>query len=324
MKAIVVKEHGPPSVLTWLETPTPTPAAGQVRLKMLATSVNFADLQARRAPYRHFQAPFTPGFDGVGIVDAVGEEVSGLKLGDRVAAYTQTGSYAEYALARPSLCFPWEAPLHVEDGVGIGILITAYNALTLAGRMRAGEHVLIHAGGGGVGSLAIQIAKKLGAAKILTTVSTPEKVSFCRNLGADEVIVLTQQDFAEALKSHAPKEGLDLILDTRGGPLFEIGHQHLAPFGRIVTFGHSSSTPGQVKTSPLHRHNQSIIGYSSGGYRKSHPQLFRERGLEAIAFFKEHQLHVPVGGRFPLEEAKQAHELVESGRYTGKILLTLP
>jgi NADPH2:quinone reductase len=323
MKAILISEHGSPEVMRWQEQPLPEPAPHQIRLKMLATSVNFADLKARRAPYRQFKAPFIPGFDGVGVVEKVGEEIRDISVGMRVAAYTETGSYAEYALTRPNLCFPWEAPLALEEGIGIGTLITAYNALTLAGRMQEGERVLIHAGAGGVGSIAIQIARKLGAAKIFTTIRRAEKAPFCKKMGADHTLVLEQDDLHTALQQHTAQANLDLILDTRGGKNFAVGLEHLAPFGRVVIFGHSASTPGEFQTPPLHRHNQAIIGYSSGGYRKARPAFFHRCGLEALAFFKQHQLHIPIGSQFSLRDAAQAHALVEANQHQGKVLLSV-
>lgn len=320
MKAMVVVAHGGPEGMELQERGLPSPGAGQVRLQMLATSVNFADVKARRAPYRHFQAPFVPGFDGVGIVEHLGEGVSGLEVGQRVAAYVKGGSYAEYALADADLCYALPESVKDEDAVGIGVAITAHNALHWAGRLQAGERVLVHAGAGGVGSAALQLARLHGAEQIIASVGSEAKRARCEALRADHV-VLTQPGFAKEVMALTGGVGIDVLLDTIGGSVLEEGLDCLADFGRLVTFGHSSSADGNIPSRPLHRHNRAIIGYSSGGYRKKNPALLKPSAAAVIDLWAKGALHTPIGGRFSLAEIPQAHELFEQRKNTGKLFI---
>lgn len=322
MKAILIEEHGGPEVLVLKDVETPTPGPGEVLLRTLQTSVNFADVKMRRSLYRGRKPPFVPGFDGVGEVVALGEGVSHLSLGQRVAAYMAGGSYAEYSRAKATLCYPLPEQVSHEDGTGIGIMITAYNALTRAGRLAPGQTVLVHAGAGGVGSSAIQLARTLGAGKILTTVGHPDKSEAARNLGADVVIHYLQEDFASRVMEETNGKGADLILDTVGGKVFEAGLTCLATFGNLVIFGHSSGEPGHFQSKPLHRENRAVIGYSSGGIRRHNPELLQPTAQAVLDLMAQDKVHTLVGGRFPLAQASEAHALVESRRSIGKVLLT--
>jgi len=321
MYAIVVEEHGGPEQLEYKEVPEPTPGPGQVLLKMSATSVNFADVKMRRSLYRNKKPPFTPGFDGVGTIEALGEGVRGLHVGQRVAAYVKSGSYAEKAIALQELCYPIDESISDENGIGIGVMITAYNALTRAGNLKMGEDVLIHAGAGGIGSTAIQIARVLGAKRIFTTVGSTSKERLAKQLGADEVILYEEEDFAERIQDVTDGRGVDLILDTIGGKVFEKGLDCLADFGRLVIFGHSSSEAGMGSSKPLHRHNRSIIGYSSGGIRRHNPSELQSIASIVLDLVSNEKIRVFVGGAYPLKQAADAHRLVESRKSTGKIVL---
>ncbi len=321
MQAILIEEHGGPEKLVVQELDPPTPGPGEVLLRTLVTSVNFADIKMRRSLYRGRKPPFVPGFDGVGEVIACGPGVQTIQVGQRVAAYTKGGSYAEQILAKEVLCYPLPDNVSEEDGAGIGIMITAYNAVTQAGRMMAGETVLVHAGAGGVGSSAIQIVRALGAKRILTTVGHPKKVQACKSLGADVVINYQEEDFAARVQEETDGQGVDLILDTVGGKVFEAGLTCLATFGRLVIFGHSSNEAGFFESKPLHRENRAVIGYSSGGIRRHHPEQLQPTAQNVLDLMVQDKVHTLVSARFPLTQAPDAHRLVESRQSIGKVLL---
>ena len=321
MRAVLVTEFGGPDVLREQTVAAPLPGPGQVLIRTEHTSVNFADIKSRKASYRGKEAPFIPGLDGAGTVESVGTGVAGFAQGDRVAAYAVAGSYAQFFLADARLCFRLPHDVPTETGAALGIFITAYNTLTLAGRLQAGEKVLIHAGAGGVGSSAVQMAKALGAAQIIVTVGSEEKRATATGVGASETINYRNEDFSQRTNEMTDGAGVDLILDSIAGDVAEKGMDCLANFGRLVVFGHTQQGAANFNSKQLHSQNRAVIGYSSGGYRKGRPERLRASGEAVLKLVSEGKLKLLVGGRFPLAEAALAHELVESRRSVGKILL---
>ncbi|RDI95016.1 NADPH:quinone oxidoreductase family protein [Meiothermus sp. QL-1] len=318
MKAVVLERNGPPENLVYREVPEPSLQAGEVRIRTLLTSLNFADVLARRGGYEAAPPlPFIPGLDVVGVVEALGAGVEGLRVGQRVAAFAAGGSYAEKVLAKAVLTYPVPDELPDEAVAGLTALVTAYNVLTWAGRLQPGETVLVHAAAGGVGSLAVQMARALGAGRVLGTVGHAAKAGFVRGLGADEV--MGYEDFAQRVLE-LTREGADLILDSVAGEVFNQSLGCLAPFGRLVIYGHASGQPGHFETRPLHRQTKAIIGYSSGHYRRSRPERLRH-SVEAVFELLKGRVRLPVGARFRLAEAARAHALMESRQSVGKILL---
>lgn len=326
MSAIVVEQHGSPEHMTHTRCPLPTPGPADVLLRLHMTSINFADIKARRAPYRHFQAPYVPGFDGVGTIVSIGQDAQALQpelqVGQRVAAYVKGGSYAEYALADPRVCYPLPDAVSDRDACGIGTAITAYNALHWAARATQDDVIVIHAASGGVGTMALQFARQLGAQTIIASTSQPTKEPLLRELGATHVC-LTTEDITAQLKAITQDKGVDVVLDTIGGPILEQSLAALAPFGKLVTFGHSTGTDGTILSRPLHRNNLSIIGYSSGGFRKHHPARLRPTAQTVIARWADGTLRTHIGQVFPLAQAAAAHQLFEDRKNAGKVLLDI-
>ncbi|MDX2003942.1 MAG: zinc-binding dehydrogenase [Meiothermus sp.] len=317
MNAIVVRQHGGPEVLEWLETPDPVPGAGEVLVRTTLTGLNFADLQSRRGGYDAGGAlPFTPGLDVVGIVEAVGEGVS-LPIGQRVVAFAAAGSYAEKVLAKAVLTYPIPDALSDEQVSGLTALVTAYNLLHWAARVQRGETVLIHAAAGGVGGLAVQMAKAFGA-RVMGTAGTEDKLEYIRSLGADHAF--TYEGFPQKVLQVA-KAGADVILDSLSGETFNLGLTCLAPFGRMVVYGHAGGEAGTFDTRPLHRQTKAVIGYSSGHYRRSRPELLRPTVEAVFGLLERGEVRLEVGARFKLSEAAQAHALMENRQSRGKLLL---
>lgn len=321
MKAISVNEHGGAEVLRYGDVATPEPAAGQIRFKVVQSSVNFADIKARAGDYGKLELPFIPGLDAAGIVDKVGASVSAFFPGQRVAAYALDGAYAEYALTSSQLCFALPDAVSFEQGAAIGILTTAYNVLMLAGRFSAGETVLVHAAAGGVGSTLIQLAKALGAARIFATVGSEFKAEVARKLGADDVINYRKAHFAKVINQLTDGAGVDLILDSISGENAERGMACLAPFGRLVIYGHTGSGEALIGTKSLHKQNRAVIGYSSGGFRAARPEVLNRSGETALRLLADGKVDILFGERFALKDAAEAQRLVESRKSIGKILL---
>jgi NADPH2:quinone reductase len=323
MHVVEVRAYGDPSVLEWCERAEPLPGPGEVAIRVTQTGVNFADVQARRGAYHGGQAPpFVPGLDCVGTIAALGAGVDGFRIGERVAAFPPSGSYAEMVVAPVTTVYPLDPAISDDDAASILMLVTAYNILNLAGRFAPGESVLVHAAAGGVGSTAVQMARALGAGRIFATAGSPEKCALARDAGADVAIDYRTEDFAARVREETNGRGVDLILDSVAGEVFDKGLTALAPFGRIVAYGMASGTPGSVRTNDLHPTNRAVIGYSSGSYRKLRPEGLRPAAEASLQLVLDNKVHVVTGARFALRDAADAHRLVESRAGHGKVLLT--
>jgi NADPH2:quinone reductase len=324
MHAVVIEAVGTPDVLQWKEQPDPKPGPGQVAIKVGLTSVNFADIQQRRGSGAGVtKVPFVTGLDCMGTVAALGEGVTNLRVGQRVAAAPDNGSYAEIVVARAILTVPVDDTISDEAAASSTVLVTAYNLLTLAARLQAGDSVLVHAAAGGVGSVAVQMAKQLGAGRVFATAGGEKKLQIARECGADVAIDYTKDDFAKAILDATDGKGVDVVLDAVGGDVFAKGLPALANFGRYCVYGQSSGSPGSLTTDSLHRSNRAVLGYSSGHYRRNRPEKIRPAIEAAFKMAANGKIQILVGGRFPLREAAKAHQLVESRASTGRIFLTV-
>jgi NADPH2:quinone reductase len=321
MHAIVVPRNGDASVLEWTERPDPKPGPSEVAIRVTLTGVNYADIMRRRGGYRGGPPPFVPGLDCVGTVTAVGSGVSGITVGERVAAFPEDGGYTEIAIARDVLTYPVPDGVPDEAAASLTMLVTAYNTLVMCARLERGETVLIHSAAGGVGSLAIQCARALGADTIVAVAGGPEKVAFAHSLGADIVVDHTTDDLAAKLEPIGGK--VDVVLDAVGGETFNSTIPLLAEFGRYCIYGQASGEPGEVFTNVLHAGNRAVLGYSTGGYRASRPERLRAGVEGAFDLVSEGLVKVFVGARYPLRDAAEAHRHVESRASHGKTLLTV-
>jgi NADPH2:quinone reductase len=322
MHAVVVEETGGPEKLLWLERPEPVPGPGQVAVRVKLTSVNFADINARRG-VGVTPTPFTPGLDGMGTVVAVGDGVTKVRAGDRVSVNPDGGSYAEVVLAREELVFPVDTSISDEAAASVTALVTAWNILHMVARIQPGESVLVHAAAGGVGSLLVQTARAAGAGKIFATAGSPAKLEIARGFGADVAIDYTKDDFAPIVREGTGGKGVDVIADAIGGDVFAKGMDALAFFGRMVTYGQSGGHHGELSTDRLHRQNQAVLGYSSGHYRRNRPAALRPAVEGAFKLVAAGKVRILEGGRFPLRDAGKAQELVLSRASTGRVFLTV-
>jgi len=319
--AVVVEETGGPEKLLWRERPEPVPGPGMVAVRLGLTSVNFADIQARRGT-GVTKTPFTPGLDGMGTVIAVGEGVKRVRAGDRVSVNPDDGSYAEVVLAREILVFPVDASISDEAAASITVLVTAWNILHLVARILPGETVLIHAAAGGVGSVLVQMAREAGAGRIFATAGSPAKLEIARGFGADVVIDYTTDDFSKIVLDATEKRGVDVICDAIGGEVFAKGLEALAFFGRHVVYGQSGGSHGSLTTDLLHRSNRAVLGYSSGHYRRNRPLALAPAVEGAFELVAAGKVRILEGGRFALKDAAKAHELVQSRASSGRVFLT--
>ncbi|KLA33676.1 quinone oxidoreductase family protein [Bacillus cereus] len=324
MKAIVVTSSGGPEVMKYIDVDVPVISDNQVLIRVVATSVNFADIKSRYGKKGNKALPFIPGIDAAGIVERVGSHVKNIHPGQRVIAFPQNGSYAEYVVANENLTFvlPHEVDFQTAAACPI-VSFTSYNLLANVARLQEDETVLIHAAAGGIGTTAIQLAKLLGAGTVIGTVGNEAKSKIALDAGADYVICHQDVDFVEKVNELTNGEGVDVILDSISGTVSEKSLKCLAYYGRLVHFGNASGEIGYFQTKDLHASCRSILGFSFGTTRKKRPELLQETANEVFRYLRDGRLKMKAAKSFPLQDAGKAHEWVESRKSTGKVILTV-
>lgn len=327
MKAIGLNEYGNPEVMQVMELEKPVPGKNQVLIKVQGVSVNFADLLKRSGYYHNDSVafPVIPGLDAMGVIEAVGSDVKGLSVGQRVVAFPHTGTYTEYVLADDDLAYVVPDEISFEQAAACPLVaFTSYNLLHKAGQLKAGETVVIHAASGGIGTTAVQMAKGLEAQVIGTIGSkadSEESVAVALEAGCDFVINHSKEDFVARVNEITNNKGADVILDSLGGEYTSRGMNCLAKYGRMVVFGNASGSYADLGTNLLHSSCRSIVGYSSITTRGEKPSWFVESAPEIFKLMASGQVKMKVSQVFDIEEAAKAHALMESGGTSGKIIL---
>lgn len=325
MRVVEASAFGPPDVLRLAERSDPTPRADEVLIRVARSGVNFAEVNARwgRYPERTPKPPYVPGSEVSGRVVSVGDNVQGFSSGQRVAAFTRGGSYAELAIAPESLTFALPDVVDWDAGAAFPIVAcTAYLLLTSAGRLAPGENVLIHAAGGGVGTTATQMARLLGAGKILGTAGGPEKVQFAKSLGADEVFDYRAGEFAQPLLDATGGHGVDVALDAVGGDARRQTLDVLAHGGRLALFGNASAEREMEVSTRLLRDKQlTLTGFHLTAVRNEHPDVIRRVAEQIFDWIADGRLRLCVSEVIPLADAAEAHRRLESRASRGKLLL---
>jgi NADPH:quinone reductase len=313
MRAIQVSRFGGPEVLEVVDLTPPVPSGDQVRISVDSAGINYADTHQADDDYlARQQVPFVPGAEVVGHTDD----------GRRVVALLGAGGYAEQALSQPATTFT--LPDGVDDTTALALVLqgtTAWHLLRTSTRMAPGESVVVHAAAGGVGTIAVQLARELGAARVIATASTAEKRDLARDLGADVAVDPAEGDLKAALIEANGGQPVDVVLEMTGGTVFDASLSALAPFGRLATYGMASRTPPTpVDAARLMVTSRAIVGFwlvhalrLPGGLRPAMEELL---DLHAAG-----RLHVLDGGRYPLEDARRAHEDLRSRRTHGKLTL---
>jgi NADPH:quinone reductase len=320
MKAVIVEQPGGPEALQYKEVAVPEPAPDQVLVRVSATGLNFIDVYHRKGFYPQ-PLPFTPGSEFAGTIEAVGERVNELKVGQRVATASGVGAYAEYARAPADKCVL--IPDGVEDQTAAALMLQGMTAhyLTLSTRpLQPGMSCLVHAAAGGVGLLLCQIAKLRGA-RVIATVSTEEKAQLALGAGADEVILYTKEEIVPRVKAFTDGRGVDVVYDGVGKSTFEQSLASLAPRGLLNSFGQSSGAVPPVdpltlsKAGSLFLTRPTLIHYIATRAELS------KRAQDLFSWVKDKRLHVRVGATYPLAKAGDAHRALEARQTTGKVLL---
>jgi NADPH:quinone reductase len=323
MRAVIVEEFGGPEVLHLVDVPEPQPTPGEVTIDVAYAGVNFAEIQARKVGYRVDGLPFVPGLEVSGRVRAVGEGVTGLRVGQPVAAILDGGGYADVVRASADRTFALPERLDPRTAATLpAALPTAYALVHHVGRLQPQESVLVQGAAGGVGTALGQVARLAGAARVYGVVSHPDKAAYALEFGYDEVFV--GDDFEHKLSAATGGRGVDLALDPVGGETWRRSLGSLARYGRLVSFGNAgSAAPWGAGFAELAAKALSVSAFSILGLAAQEPQRLRELTAEAFELAATGGIRLPVTAEFPLERAADAHRLIESRASTGKLLLRL-
>ena len=319
MRAIVISEFGGPAVLRLESVPVPDPGPGQVRLKIEAAGLNFIDVYQRLGLYR-LPLPAVLGMEAAGTVDVIGPEVPDLEPGTRVAYAMHSGAYAEYAVVPAGRLVP--IPEEIETRQAAAVMLQGMTAHYLAHStypLRPGQTVLIHAAGGGVGQLLVQLAKRNGA-RVIGTASTEEKAALARKAGADEMILYTQADFEEEVKRLTGGKGVHVVYDSVGETTFEKGLRCLKPRGYMVLFGQSSGPVPAVDLTALARKSLFVTRPGLAHHIADRQELLARAG-DLFQWMAAGELRVSIDQVFSLSEAAAAHRYLEGRHTKGKVLL---
>lgn len=320
MKAIRVHQQGGLDALKHEDIPMPQPGKGEVRVKIEASGVNFIDVYHRDGRYKP-PLPVTLGQEGAGVVDAVGEGVTEVKVGDRVAYTTAQGSYADYAIV-PA----WRlvsVPKGVSSEFAAAVMLQGLTAHYLTHStypIKAGETALIHAAAGGLGLLLVQICKMIGA-RVIGTTSTEAKAKLAQEAGADEMILYTTQDFEVEVKRLTSNKGVDVIYDSVGKTTFEKGLNCLRPRGYMVLCGQSSGPAPTIDPQALNPKGSLFLTRPTLAHYTANRTELLERANAVLGWVQAGKLKVLIDKSFPLAQAGEAQAYLESRASKGKLIL---
>jgi NADPH2:quinone reductase len=325
MTAIEITEPGGPEVLQPVSRAVPSPAAGEVLIKVVGAGINRPDVFQRKGGYPPPPgAPDIPGLEVSGTIATVGTGVTSWQEGDAVCALVAGGGYAEYCAAPVEQVLPIPEGIEVADAAALPeTFFTVWTNVFDRAALRSGETLLIHGGSSGIGTTAIQLAKNLGST-VFATAGSPEKCALCENLGASKAINYRDEDFEEAIKEVTNKRGVDVILDMVAGDYVARNIRLLAPEGRLVFIAFLNGSKAEVDFNRVMRHRLKIMGSTL------RPQSIAAKGKIAEHLKKtvwplldSGAVRPIIDSRFPLSDAAGAHALMESSAHMGKILLTI-
>ncbi len=312
MRAVRIDEFGGPEVLQVVDVPQPEPGDGEVLIEVTRAGMNFADTHQRENSYlARYEVPFVLG----------GEVAGTTPDGRRVVALIPNGGYAEFAVAPEASVF--EIPDGVDEGAALALLIqglTAWHLFRTCARIAEGESVVVISGAGGVGSLAVQLAKPLGAGRVIATASSEEKRELTRSLGADAAVDPAAEDLTAAFVEANEGRRVDIALEMAGGRVFDGAFEALAPFGRIVAYGIAGREQNTVETGRLMRKSRAVIGFwlmHCLGRR----DMMEEPLADLFDRVARGELTPQIGGTYPLSDVRRAHEDLQGRRTSGKLLL---
>jgi NADPH2:quinone reductase len=312
MRAIQISEFGGPEVLELVDLPTPQPGPDEVLIRVTRAGLNFADTHQRHNQYvAKATLPLVPGSEVAGVRQDTGE---------RVIALCGTGGYAEYAIAPANRV--WPIPEGVQDAVAVALLVqglTAWHLHRTAAQLRPGDGVVVHGAAGGTGSLVVQLARPMGAGRVIASASTQDKRDAALALGAD-VAVDSEPEGLQARLEEANGGPVDVVYEMAGGRSFDESFAALAPFGRIVAYGIATREQNEVRTGKLLRTSRSVVGFWFN-HLFERPGMAEEALADLFARAGRGEVRAQIGATYPLADAAQAQVALAERRTTGKLLL---
>lgn len=321
MKTVRIHQTGGPETLRYEDAPEPTPGPGQALVQIKTIGVNYTDVSSRQGTNPPDAFPWTPGREAAGIVTAIGQGVTEVAPGDRVAYAMHTGTYAQQHCVPSWLLVP--IPNEMDFPTAAATMLqgmTAHFLIHGITQLNPGDRVLVHAGAGGMGLWLIQLLKRQGIHTI-TTVSTEDKAQLTQQAGADQTIIYTQQDFAAEIQTATQGAGVRMILDAVGAATFNQGMSILAPRGYMVLYGQASGPVTQIDSSALRRGSLYLTRPSLGDYTATRQELLH-RANDVLTWVQTGQIKLHIGLQLPLSQAQEAHRQLENRQTTGKTLLT--
>ena len=308
--------------LTWKEIPTPAPKAGEVLIQIQAASLNFPDLLIVQNKYQMKpELPFVPGSEYAGVIQAVGEGVTHLKVGQAVACLSGTGGFGTHTLAPAKLCMPLPAGFPAVDAAAfIMIYATSHHALIDRAQLKAGETVLVLGAAGGVGTSAIQIAKAAGA-RVIAAASTDEKCELCKSIGADATINYSRENMRDAIKALTDGKGPHVIYDPVGGDFAEPAFRSIAWRGRYLVVGFAS---GPIPALPFNLallKGASIVGVFWGDFSRREPQANAAMMAELAQWYGQGKIKPVIDSTMPMKDLKAAYAHMGSRNVKGKLVM---
>ena len=322
MKAVVSDVAGLPESLVVRDMPMPEPGKGEVRVKIHAVGVNFPDVLIIQDKYQSRPPrPFSPGGDAAGVIDALGEGVTSVKVGDRVIAMTGHGSMAEYVVAGENRVVPMSDAMPFDVGAGFTMTYgTSHHALKQRAQLQPGETVLVLGAAGGVGLTAVELAKAMGA-KVIAAASTDEKLALCREYGADETINYATEDLKDAVKRLTGGKGVDVIYDPVGDKFAEPAFRSIGWNGRYLVIGFAA---GEIPKLPLNLpliKGASIVGVFWGAFTMMEPKVHQDNMRELLDWYASGKLKPHVSEHFTLDEGPKAIRWMMDRKAKGKVVL---
>jgi len=328
MKAIVVREFGPPETIRVEDFPVPQPTDDQVLIDVHAAGVNFPDILVMGGKYQVLPPrPFVAGKECAGVVCAVGESVTNCKPGDRVLVWMEHGAFGEQAVASQHNCFVMPEGMTFEEAACFGLVYqTAHFALVKRAHVQPGEVVLVTGATGGVGLAAVQLAKAMGAI-VVAAVSTSDKADVARHCGADHVVDTSVPNLRDSLRDQLRKATggrlADVVIEQVGGDAFDASLRALAWSGRLVVVGFAGGRIPEVKANYLLVKNIAVLGLQISDYRDHHPAEMRKVMADLFEFYRQSKVKPLVSEVFPMADFARAFEAITTRKAIGKLALRM-
>ena len=324
MKAWRVSQWCEPEEMKLEDIPVPEPGPGEVLIKNRAAALNFYDILLIQGKYQvKPPLPFTPGSEVAGEISALGPDVAGFSVGDRVQAMALGGGFSEYSLAQAGKTFRVPDRMSFTEAAAMIVIYqTSYFALKNRTLVEPGEWLLVHAGAGGVGLSAVQIGKAAGA-RVIATAGSAEKLDVCLSQGAEHALNYGDESWVEQVKTITGGRGADIIYDPVGGDVFDLSTKCIASEGRLLVIGFAGGRIPSIAANRILLKNISVIGVYWGGYLERHPQFMREAQAELFAMYEAGQIKPVVSEAYPLSDAVAALRALAGRKTYGKVVLTM-